>query len=207
MSNSASDDQMLTLGRRDLLLFLVGIGAEEGRSESLGGITRLQKLVFLLEKEERIVPTGDGFEFVPYDAGPYSSRLYDDLQFLENLGFLGSEITSESTEEECPEIDALNDEIMLPDFGALVGDDPKSPEMYEERRFYVTQKGRTRIDMLLATGEYHPFELAIQKVKGQYGKLSLTDLLYYVYTNYPEMTSESKIREKVLGRKKQNDSI
>ncbi len=40
----------------------------------------------------------------------------------------------------------------------------------------------------------------IRKIKRKYGNYSLSDLLYYVYTKYPEMTTESAIKDKVLRR-------
>ncbi len=67
--------------RRDLELLV--IGADE---DGLNGITRLQKLLFLLEREEGLTRSGADFAFTPYKAGPYSSAIYDDLEFLENLG-------------------------------------------------------------------------------------------------------------------------
>jgi uncharacterized protein YwgA len=80
------------IGRRNLLLLLVG--TDPG---GVGGITRLQKLLFLLEREEGLEPTERGFEFEAYKAGPYSPQLYDDLEFLENLGYLVSYVTAEAS--------------------------------------------------------------------------------------------------------------
>jgi uncharacterized protein YwgA len=73
---------MDTIGRRQLLLLLVGLEGGGGVSGIVSGITRLQKFLFLLENEEGVRPAGDGFEFEPYKAGPYSSKLYDDLELL-----------------------------------------------------------------------------------------------------------------------------
>jgi hypothetical protein len=41
----------------------------------------------------------------------------------------------------------------------------------------------------------------VRRIKTKYGALSLQDLLHYVYTKYPAMTSESEIKDKVLRRK------
>lgn len=77
---------MATIGRREMLLLLVGL--DSPTRSGLGGITRIQKLLYLLEAEEHIRAGADGFEFVAYKAGPYSPRIYDDLEFLENLNYI-----------------------------------------------------------------------------------------------------------------------
>src|SRR6266436_3719947 len=107
------------IGARDLLLLLIGLGDTDNRG--LGGITRIQKLIYLLEAEENIRPEGDGFKFVPYKAGPYSPRIYDDLEFLENLDFIrraGAQnpeavtAEAEASEPEKAEVDLTFDDLM-----------------------------------------------------------------------------------------------
>jgi uncharacterized protein YwgA len=184
---------MSQIGRKDLTLLLIGVGEGDELAGEIGGITRLQKLLFLLEQEAGLTPSGDGFEFAAYKAGPYSSRLYDDLEFLENLGFLRSEITGRATEEEAAEVDLLS-------FDELMGDDGEAPDAFEERRFALTSVGRSRIQELIESGEYAPVIDGIRKIKSAYGSHSLNDLLYHVYTKYPDMTTESEIKDKVLKR-------
>ena len=87
---------MLSMDIKSLTLCMIGLG-KDGLDGELGDITRLQKLLYLLDVEENIQLSGSGFEFKPYKTGPYSSRLYDTLEFLENLGFIESEVVGEST--------------------------------------------------------------------------------------------------------------
>ena len=108
---------MPEIARRNVVLLLLGIGPKEELAEGIGGITRLQKLLFLLGKETGLEPTDSGFEFAAYKKGPYSSKLYDDLEFLENLGFVESEVAAEATPEEAAEIDLLNFEDLMGDGG------------------------------------------------------------------------------------------
>jgi uncharacterized protein YwgA len=194
-----------SISTRDLLLLLLDAWAPN-QPNGLGGITRLQKLLFLLEKEEGLSPTNRGFEFKPYKAGPYSSKLYDDLEFLENLALLESEVTNEATDEEASE---MENELEEADADGLSFDDlissdeqPKrsDPDAYEERRFRLTERGRDHVKALLGKGEYQPVVDKIRRVKSKYSNYSLNDLLYHVYTRYPEMTVESEIKDKVLGR-------
>jgi len=67
---------------------MLGIGKDETDiANGINGITRLQKFLFLLENEDYLEKIEGGYKngFEAYKAGPYSSALYDDLEFLENL--------------------------------------------------------------------------------------------------------------------------
>jgi uncharacterized protein YwgA len=218
------------ISARQLLLLLIYLGDETSMG-GLGGITRIQKLLFLLESEEHIRPNGEGFKFEPYKAGPYSPRIYDDLEFLENLDFLrrsparagtqsGIEASQsekaevdltladtksaiEASEPEKAEVDLTFEELMGPEDVLTSKNEEISPtaDSYEEAKFYLTEKGKAAIEQLLANNDYKPFVEGIRKVKSRFAKYSLSDLLYYVYTKYPRMTTESEIKEKVLRRR------
>ena len=190
-----------TIGRRNLLFLLLGV---ESDSSGLGGITRLQKLMFLLEREEG-VESLDGFEFEAYKAGPYSPQLYDDLEFLENLGYIESEASVEASEPEAAEVDRLSfDHLMGTEVehsgDGLEVDGPASADSFEERRFCLSALGQERIEELLRSKQFTPVVNKIRRIKSKYGRYSLNDLLYYVYKKYPEMTTESEIRDRILRR-------
>ena len=194
------------IGRRDLLLLMLGCG-DNNLSDGVRGITRLQKLLFLLEREENLTASGDGFEFTAYKAGPYSSRLYDDLELLENLGMVKATVTSETTDPESVEIDMMSFEELMGDGAETLSDGRAvdglaASDAYEEKAFELTPKGKEVVDKLLESDEYTPFVNGIRHVKSKYGHYSLNDLLYYVYTKYPAMTTESEIREQVLSRRR-----
>jgi uncharacterized protein YwgA len=186
-----------TISRRDLELLVIGLAPDDQPTGSLGGITRLQKYLFLLEKEGGVTASGDGFTFEPYKAGPYSAKVYDDLEFLENLGLLRSEVTAEATEWEQPDLERLTFDQL---FGTDKDDDTASADSYEERQFSLTKKGIDQIKRLLVDPNFKPVVDGIRRIKSRYGNYSLSDLLYYVYTKYPEMATESEIRNKVLRR-------
>lgn len=186
---------MASITRRDLVLLLIGSDPSEG----LGGITRVQKYLFLLEKEDHLAPVGDGFEFTPYKAGPYSSKLYDDLEFLANLGLIKAEVAAESTEEESVEVDFSFEDLIEPEQQLEQRTRPEA-DAYEERRFAITKKGTERIRRLMQEEDYRPIAEKIKTLRRKFSRYSLNELLYYVYTRYPDMTTESEIREKVLRR-------
>ena len=193
---------MAHVGRRQLVLMLLGIGDEERAAQGIGGITRLQKLLFLLQQEEGLEPHGDGFSFTPYKAGPYSPALYDDLQFLENLGLIDAEVSAEATEEEAIELDQLNFEDLLCESEETDVDQPEAADAYEEHQFILTREGKEKVEELLASGAYAPVVAGIRRIKSKYSKYSLQDLLYYVYTRYPSMTTESEIKDRILSRRR-----
>ena len=189
---------MAKVGRRELLLLLLGLDHGRASTLGIGGITRLQKLLFLLEKEAGFAPSGEGFEFTPYKAGPYSSRLYDDLELLENLGLVESEATAVATEPEQAELEALSFEELI---GTPSDDERPGADTYEERKFRLTAKGLQHVKSLLGKPALREAANAVSKVKSQYASYSLNELLRHVYTKYPAMTVESEIKEQVLGHR------
>lgn len=199
---------MSQISKNALLLLLLGISTPQITDNGVRGITRVQKFVFLLEREYNISPKDNSFEFTAYKAGPYSSKLYDDLELLENLGYITSEPIDDAIEEEAIDIQEICFEDLMGD--ASEEKNEKNNEYYDgfgasdacqERRFRVTESGQKKINDLIISGKYQPIVDSIRKLKGRFSNYSLSDLLYYVYTTYPEMTVESEIKEKVLKRK------
>ena len=186
--------------RRELLLLLIGVDPTAQRSGIVSGITRLQKFLFLLDREENVRPGDADFNFEPYKAGPYSPTLYDDLELLENLGLIRSEGVAESTITESTDINRLSFEDLMGGFDELnVG--PMKADSFEERRFALTDKGRARIERLLANPEHGPAADGIRRLKSKYSRYSLRDLLRHVYRKFPDMTTESEIIDSVLDPK------
>lgn len=186
--------------RRELLLILIGVDLRSQGTGVISGITRLQKFLFLLDREENIRPTETGFDFRPYKAGPYSPTLYDDLELLENMGLIRSEGGTESTITESTDINGLSFEELMGGFDDIsVG--PMKADSFEERRFTLTAKGRVRVENLLQNSQYLPVADGIRRLKSKYSRHSLRDLLRHVYRKFPEMTTESEILDSVLGPK------
>ena len=175
--------------RTEILMRLLDAGGNTKMGAPIVGTTRLQKLLFLIEREEGLIATeGRDFDFTAYKFGPVSKDLYDDLAKLENLGFLEARsVGAESSQVE-------RDEFGL-SFEGLMGDE-ESSESIEEKQYGLTDTGR---EWLASRRESTSDVQKIERVKGRYGSLSLSDLLHYVYTRFPDMTTASEIREKVLG--------
>jgi hypothetical protein len=93
--------------------------------------------------------------------------------------------------------------LMGPEDVMAPGPDEIAPtaDSYEDTRYALTEEGKKKVEELVSRQEYKPFVDGIRKVKSRFAKYSLNDLLYYVYTRHPEMTTESEIKEKVLRRR------
>jgi len=186
----------MELSRAQLLMLLLAAPGSRGQeAEPIQGTTRLQKLMFLLEHEAGLQTTkGPDLDFTAYKFGPVSKELYDDLEKLENLGFLQSDPVSAPSEAELDEYGFAFDDLM--------GEEKQeSRESLEEKKYRLTPKG---VEWLRARTD--PSQDAdvldrIRRLKGKYGGLSLQDLLHYVYTKYPEMTTASEIKNRVLRRR------
>jgi len=188
-----------SIGRESLVLLLVGLSEDGKPIDSVAGITRLQKFLFLMQQESGLVPKGNGFEFKPYKAGPYSAKLYDDLELLENFDFIKSEVEGEASDAEAAEVDMLDFEQLM---NSQDDEEARTADAYEERKFMLTEGGREKIADLLKNNDFEPIVDAVRKIKSKYGRHSLNDLLYYVYTKYPKMTTESEIKDKVMRRRR-----
>lgn len=193
---------MSIISKRNILLLMLGTGKDSDIANGINGITRLQKLLFLLENENYIKKIEDGYGFQAYKAGPYSPTIYDDLEFLENLGLITAETSGVATEEEEADMDFTFEELM--DDGELMDDEIKTPDLYDEKRFRITEDGEAKVKTIIENKEYASVVDGIRKIKSKFGHYSLDDLLYYVYTRYPEWTTESEIKDHVLskGRKR-----
>lgn len=56
--------------------------------QQVEGITRMQKLVFLAERELIDLGENEFYDFEPYDYGPFSKELYADLESLVEDGYV-----------------------------------------------------------------------------------------------------------------------
>lgn len=133
--------------------------------EPVQGRTRLQKMVFLLQKElkerGKSSMAGMEYEFIPYDYGPFSKELYDDLDMMIDQKFV------EDTEEPLSsgkvkyvyEIEDAGEELI----------DSQSKEWQEAAEI---------------------LELA-QEIKKEYNDELLSDLIEYVYSQYPDYAKRS----------------
>jgi hypothetical protein len=170
----------------DAIVLLLGApGATERDQGRIEGITRLEKLLFLLEKET------DAMNWLKEDAqfrsdnfGPFSAKAYQEIENLTTYGLVKDSAALSDSLEDTWESEHI------------IGE--STPERYATRNLELTDKGRRYYEALLA--ELPPeAESVVSELKRRFGAIPLRRLIRYVYQRHPEFTDKSIIREDVLG--------
>lgn len=157
------------IDRRTDVVFLLFFYAE-----TVEGVTKLQKLLFLIEQETEFFQAykdSVAFEFAPYKMGPFSEHVYEELEFLLSL----EAIESEPLEDTTPDLTNTD---------------------FSEKRFTITSKGR-KIAAELETQLESEYRTELQTLVAEYNPLSLAELIEYVYTEYPSYAAESEILDEL----------
>lgn len=208
----------MAVDRRELLVLLLYATGSKGEDcEPITGITRLQKLLYILKREKNIEEISRNyFTFEPYKFGPYARQLYDDIAFLENLGFLKSSGRSLQIQPSkigtisLPSLVGFGDhsasradiEEARAGYDYQIGDDPDTvrEEDLQEKVFKLTPKGANaaiKILQQIPSGESKALQAKLTEVKHFYGAMTLRRLLNYIYRRYPESAVASEIIDKV----------
>src|SRR5205085_8381093 len=75
-------DEAIQLDREDVILLMLEANERILRKDALSGITRLEKLLFLLERETDFEGIATFFEFEAHNFGPFSKEVYEAVEFL-----------------------------------------------------------------------------------------------------------------------------
>jgi len=174
---------------KDVILGLLYAPDDEMDAAPVTGRTRLQKMLFLLAKEHRIDRAVAGFyEFTPYRFGPFNARIYDDIEFLENVGL----VCEETTSGQVPLPEAV--EAKEAYAGALAETDvEEGGSPYTEARYQLTQTGRDFVEENIWPSLPAQTREAFLRVKRLYNRAPLAALLRHVYRNYREYTEKSEL--------------
>lgn len=188
--------------RKDILLLLLySPGLTQAVNEPITGRTRLMKMLFLF-KEEALkhfrsgiaIDSGNFYQFFPWDFGPFSLQVYDDLTFFELRGFIARD---DAEEETLPEAAAEWEKWI--NMSGSNSDEVVMSE-YDEQVFRLTLKGEQfagELFSLLSAEQKH----LLQEFKARLLAAPLRALLKYVYEHFEEQTTKSKIKERVLGQR------
>jgi len=178
--------------KAELILALLFAGDQEFPT-SIEGITRLEKLIFLLKEEKGFLKEKtdeDNFNFIPFKMGPWSSEVYDEVDFLESLGL----INKDSNEKQSPADEAHNDEL----FDSMILDKyQKESLVFSDERteiFKLTEKGKKKAKQIWDRLPKEEQEKIIS-VKKKFNTMNLKQFLRYVYKKHPEYTTASEIKE------------
>lgn len=186
--------------RKDvLLLLLYSPGKTERVNEPISGRTRLVKMLFLFREEVlkdfrkgTEITEENFYEFFPWNFGPFSTQVHDDLDFFILHGFIEAQ---PSREETLPE-SAAEWEMWLNSSRADSSDDPVAE--YEEQEFQLSPKGlafaRTLYDLLSGAQQR-----LLKQFKKKLVSIPLRGLLKYVYDKYEVYATKSRIQERITG--------
>jgi hypothetical protein len=171
----------------DAVVLLLGAPSRSpALRDRIEGVTRLEKLVFLLDRETeagRLLTEHP--DFVAHNFGPFSAKVYQAVETLEAAGLITDSAALSPTGEDSWELDQI------------IGEEPATS--YTTRDFELTDLGRQYYSALVR--ELPPgTESAVAELKEQFGGLPLRQLIRYVYRRYPELTDKSLIRDEILGR-------
>ena len=185
--------------RRDVLLLLLYSPGKKGEfNEPITGRTRLVKMLFLFREEGlkhfrrgTKIDEHDFYEFFPWNFGPFSRQVYDDLTFFTLRGFIEAQ---ETTEDPLPQSAAEWEEWLTSS-----GMDPEDYLRldYSEEAFRLTERGRRFTESLYATLSDNQRRF-LREFKRRLTGAAVRAIVRYVYENYPEYTTRSEIKEQVL---------
>lgn len=167
-----------------LLLYVPGSTGKEG--ESIKGITRFAKFLFLLKEMYHIEKKVDKYySFTPYKLGPFTDILYDDLEFLETVGIIKVRDKEYLNDSETLEINEI-----ITDLYSEVGGEILAADAYKEYEFSLTDRGKSLAKQIYDTIDKQVLN-ATCKIKKEFSLLPLTKLLAFVYQKYPDMAKET----------------
>jgi len=180
----------------DVLIVLLYEEGPRGRTgESIEGITRLDKIMYLLsESPEFEEAINKGYTFQADNYGPFAPEIFDDIEALKQEGII-KVVSAREPKNKIETIDQESNEKTLAEEKEAY--ENVSWKTYPIERYELTDRGM-QIGSLLHNGLTEKQRVKLQEIKKTFGQISLKNLLHYVYSKYPKMTERSKIREKIL---------
>lgn len=175
----------------DAVILLLGVPSETSKLQGrLQGITRLEKMIFLLERETNLSAylTEDA-NFVAYNFGPFSPKVYQEVETLAAAGLLLDSATPADDTADSWEWFAAID----------AAQDARPGDAYTTRAFALTDLGLRYYEILAGQLPAKTMD-ELASFKDRFGGVSLRQLVRYVYENYPDYTERSLIREDILGQ-------
>lgn len=166
----------------EVMLLLLDTPKSRGRDAAVRGATRLQKLMFVIEKS--IAPNSD--RFYAYNFGPFDEEVFDAAEALRERGMIaGAERRSDSA----PTADEMIASVMR---------HKGQPAVAE--KFQLTREGHEAAKRLRRSrAAYSQLADRIREIRDEWDK---SDLVDRVYEAYPEYAERSLIKDEVAGRKR-----
>ncbi|YCH06354.1 hypothetical protein ACTAQJ_14655 [Arthrobacter sp. alpha11c] len=175
----------------DAIVLLLGSPSSSGMpAGEIKGITRLEKMIFLLERET----SSDKWleqkaDFEPYNFGPFSQKIYQAVDTL-----AAAELIEDSSSLAPDASDSWEQRELIGGAGGPgIGGNP-----YTTRDFHLTERGWRYFNALKRELTKDSLQ-ELAEFKSRFAPLPLRQLIRYVYSRYEQYTTKSVIRDQVLG--------
>jgi hypothetical protein len=174
----------IQLDREDIVLLMLESNERVLGKSALNGITRLEKLLYLLERETDFEGIGEFFVFEPHNFGPFAKDVYAAVEFLSACELVEvrdkSYISPYSSADEAKLLSEISE------------NEVRSAQV-TEKQFSLTDNGRKVAKIIRdAVHQRRPTDIQqLDSIVLKYGTWPLNHLIRYVYRQYPEMTSKS----------------
>ena len=179
----------------DYLLLLLYLNNQE----PIKGAVRLTKMMFLFKEQISDILKNKGLEseklpdFMAYNYGPFSKDVYEQIELFTGIGFV--KVTDINIKEEMAEIDDVVETEFIDE--CYQGDS----ELKTENNFWeyrITEVGKGFVEKELLADLTVEQKGILEAFKRKITEMPIKQLLYYVYTNYPDYTEKSLIKDEVL---------
>ena len=179
----------------DYLLLLLYLNNQE----PIKGAVRLTKMMFLFNEQISEVLKNKGLEseklpdFIAYNYGPFSKDVYEQIELFTGIGFV--KVTDINIKEEMAEIDDVVETEFIDE--CYQGDN----ELKIENNFWeyrITDVGKGFVEKELLGDLTDEQKEILEAFKHKITEIPIKQLLYYVYTKYPDYTEKSLIKDEVL---------
>jgi len=185
-------EQLRVENSMDLLITLLYAPGRKGIAEPIEGITRLQKLMFLLQQREKFSPKdlvdlAEKYQYEAYKMGPYAKQLNQDLEELESAGIVVTERLDYWLPDDMDSSPQTDADFDLP---------TRPTKRVQSSRFLLSEDlGLKKIGQELWESLTPKQRKELSDFKRFFNSLSLRQLLIFTYEKFPEYTSESTIKE------------
>lgn len=191
---------MAKLNGADYLLLLLYLN----NKEPILGAVRLEKMMFLFNMEIAPILKEKGLEsdklpgFIPYNFGPFSKDVYEQAELFKGIKFI--QITDLKATEEMVEVDDL-EEMSYEDVSFVNEMTSKGYKLKTDGTYYkysLLKMGENYVvdNILPSVSEEQKalLEMFKRKITSIYPK----QLLKYVYSKYPDYTTDLLVKNEVL---------
>jgi len=181
-----------------LLSILYSPGIYDNVNEPITGRTKLTKMVFLFEEELQKSFFADNLNielplFEPYNFGPFSKELFDDLSFFLSIGLIVTE------ETQIPLSFAEKNEFEIGHDDDWINASFEDKEQDEvEMKYLLSKQGINYVSDNIWKLYSNSQRSKLKTFKAQINGISLDALLRYVYNKYPDFARKSVIKQKYL---------